>query len=422
MNRPSQDDYGYLASLERSSIFEVVRNFWDLWGGNISTVLLAAIFVKLALLTEIWLAYSLFAVFSIFLIGLAAYAGFSLFLNRCSFEDRFFGSVIFSFIGVSSLAFPAHVASLAFITASIAHLWPICIFLILLWRIKLKRQNVFLLFTIGFLVGNVNIAEGAATTLITLILYIANVEFFRSKWEGRHEKSQNLAPLLVGQIFGLFLIVLAPGFASRLAIVSSTEEDKMGLLHSFFSAFVAFTGAVLTTPAFFFLIVLLFFSLLFGKYKFADLRELVVKYRSLILMLVILFGMLVTGSTFAYASWHQSLGLLFLGSLVSVVLVVELAKVRSFPNESVILNLLTIFLSLVFVFDVVTGIARGSSWDRALDENICKVKIGETKSLVSADLLNPLSKLGFEDIGTWDWMRQDYVRWLETKVNESSCI
>ena len=52
-------------------------------------------------------------------------------------------------------------------------------------------------------------------------------------------------------------------------------------------------------------------------------------------------------------------------------------------------------------------------------KNICFVKSGQTQSLLSADLLNPISKLGFEDINTWAWMHQDYVLWLES--SKKSC-
>jgi len=420
-NRPSQDDYGFLNSLTNSSFLDVAEDYWNGWGGNISTVLVTSLFIKLALVTEIWIAYTLFGFSSSLLIGWAAFAGLSLFKTRLASKDRLFAAFLFSMIGVSNLAFPAHVASLAFVTAAIAHLWPICIYLILLWKLSVKRLNVFFLFILGAFISNANIVEGAAITLTTFVFLCAKSKFLKSSRFNVFPEMQGLSPLLFGQTLGILLILIAPGLSARIDLVSSEARGDTGLFLSFRSAFVAFSGAFLATPMVLFLFAFATALLSFRRIKYFEFYRIVKSARVELSLLGTLFGMLVLGSTFAYASWHQSLGLVFLGSLVSFVLISKLMGIVQTINQRKTYAYLMLFLSGVFVFDVSTGYLRGSNWDKALQNNACAVMSGEKVALVSADLLNPISKLGFEDIGTWGWMRKDYVNWLESSAKLYSC-
>ncbi len=245
------------------------------------------------------------------------------------------------------------------------------------------------------------------------------MEYFHDKWSIFPAKVQNLAPLLVGQVLGLLLIVMAPGFSSRVETVSNNNGDQTHIVRSFLGALVAFSGASLTIPTVLCAIGLLVFFLARGFIKLSDMSTLFKKFLLPLLVFGILFGMLVIGSTFAYASWHQSLGLIFIGSLLAVIVLIELLEIGNRLHNAKMFSFIVFLVSLVFIFDVATGTTRGVIWDRAFNKNICFVKSGQTQSLLSADLLNPISKLGFEDINTWAWMHQDYVLWLES--SKKSC-
>lgn len=420
-NRPSQDDYGFLNSLTNSGFLKVTEDYWNVWGGNISTVLITSVFIKLAIVTEIWIAYALFGVLSSLLIGWAAFAGLSLFKSQLSKEDRLFAALIFSLIGVSNLAFPAHVASLAFVTAAIAHLWPITIFVVLLWKLSIKRLNVLFLFVLGVFISNANIVEGATVAMVTFILLCTKSKFLKHSQFNVFPDMQSLSPILLGQTLGIFLILISPGLSLRIDLVSSGIGSDASLFHSFRSAFVAFTGAFLATPMVLFLFAFVTTLLTLRKISFAEFHRIIKDAKVEFFLLGSLFGMLVLGSTFAYASWHQSLGLVFLGSLMAFILIVRITRVDLISNHKKIYIPLSLFLSLVFIYDVSTGYFRGSSWDFALQNNACAVKMGRTDSLLSANLLNPISKLGFEDIDDWEWMRKDYIHWLESSPNSYTC-
>jgi hypothetical protein len=420
-SRPSQDDYGFLYLLTNYSFFEVTERYWDTWGGNISMALATSAIIKLALVTEIWIAYAFFGLISSLLIGWAAFAGLSIFHSPLTSRDRIFTSILFSLIGLSNLAFPAHLASLAFISAAIAHLWPICLFLILLWRLEVKRQNVLILFVSGLFISNANIVEGATIAVVTFVLLILKNRYFRGKPFSVFPRMQSLIPLLLGQTLGLAFNFMAPGFSARVDVVSANRSDENSLIHSFWSAFVAFTGAIMTTTLVLFLFVFLAISLVLRELQFSDIFNAIRNSIIPMLLFGILFGMLIGGSTIAYASWHQSLGLVFLGSLVAFVFISKLIGAIPGINQRKTYASLILFLSIVFVFDVTTGYSRGSNWDKALQNNACAIKIGEKDKFLSADLVNPISKLGFEDIGTWEWMRKDYINWLESSPNSFSC-
>ena len=420
-NRPSQDDYGFLNSLTNSSFLDVAQDYWNGWGGNLSTVLVTSLFIKLALVTEIWIAYALFGFLSSLLIGWAAFAGLGLFKSLLASKDRLFAAFLFSMIGVSNLAFPAHVASLAFVTAAIAHLWPICIFVVLLWKLSVRRLNVFFLFFLGVLVSNANIVEGATVTLATFVFLCSKSQFLESSRFNVFPKMQSLFPLLLGQTLGILLILIAPGLSSRIDLVSSEAGSDVGLFPSFRSAFVAFTGAFLATPMVLSLFALIAALLTLRKIDYSKFYRIVKGAKVELLLLVSLFGMLVLGSTFAYASWHQSLGFVFLSSLIAFILIIKINRSARGINHKKIYISLTFFLSLVFIFDVSTGYLRGSRWDIALQNNACEIKMERTDALMSADMINPISKLGFEDIAMWEWMRKDYIRWLESTSKSYVC-
>jgi hypothetical protein len=420
-SRPSQDDYGYLNSLQDSSIFSVVESFWNLWGGNLSTILIASVFIKLALISEIWIAYALFGLFSSCLIGWASLAVLSMMRPSMPDHQRLFSALVVALAGVSSLAFPAHLASLAFVTASIAHLWPICIFLILFWRLQKKSRNVLYLFGFGFLVSNLNIAEGVSIAIVTLIAITFHTTNLGRSSGLSFPRTQNLLPLFLGEIAGILTIVLAPGFSRRVEVLDSGYGTDTDFLQSFWNAFVAFSGVIFTSPMFLALCLYFTWALFSRRIKLKIIRKTFSEMFFIFIFLVSLYAMLIVGSTFAYASWHQSLGLIFLISLASLLFIERIREMVEPISQKYIFVFLIPLLVSLFVYDLVMGISRASNWDLALKQNFCSVKINQLDNLAGAELLNPITGLGFEDIESWDWMRQDYIFWLKNSEEKFTC-
>lgn len=417
--RPSQDDYGYLAELVDKNIRDVSLNFWHLWGGNLITVVITSIFLKLALLTHVWIAYTIFGLVSTVLIALSLNAGLSLFCPGMPGNERKFISLVVAMAGISNIAFPAHLASIAFTTAAIAHLWPICLFLILIHTLTGRRLPWIFLIVSGLMLTNPNIAEGSAIFGFTALFVVGEQTNLFKRIKTKLPVTQNLTPLLIGQFIGLCLIIIAPGFSSRVAIVGQGNPQSHNKLHSFRSAAIDFVASIIATPAFLSAVVI-FAIMVFRQQKnfrllYNILKDAVVP----LLFFTSLFLMLIIGSTFAYAAWHQSLGLVFLSTLLSVILIYEV-HLQFNLGRALTVSLL-LFIALVFVFDVVSGIGRGVSWDRAYLHNICAIQAENTQDLIGAELRNPISKLGFEDIETWDWIRSDYIRWLKSTPEKTKC-
>jgi hypothetical protein len=421
MSRPSQDDYGYLHSLQNSSIPEVIANFWNLWGGNVTMVFTSSVFIKLALVSEIWVAFALFGLVSSLIIGLAAFATFSLFNCFSQIEDRLFVSIVFALIGYSNLAFPAHLASLAFTTAAIAHLWPICFFLILCWMLTQKKRSGLFLLLCGALLGNANISEGAAILFITIILIISQSSKLNFNRIVLISELQSLKPLLIGEVFGIITIVVAPGFSSRVKVVSATDQGQFNIFRAFRSAFVAFSGSLITSPIFSLLLLTLGFLFISRKLNLIIFFGVISTQLFLLLFSFGLFFALTLGSTFAYASWHQSLGLILVASLFSIVIIENINKLNLISSRRIVETLLYSLLGALFLFDLFTGVMRGRSWDQAFEQNICSIKESYSSNLRGSELLNPISNLGFEDIETWPWMLQDYRAWLMASEEKYSC-
>jgi hypothetical protein len=94
--------------------------------------------------------------------------------------------------------------------------------------------------------------------------------------------------------------------------------------------------------------------------------------------------------------------------------------VEPISQKYIFVFLIPLLVSL-FVYDLVMGISRASNWDLALKQNFCSVKINQLDNLAGAELLNPITGLGFEDIESWDWMRQDYIFWLKNSEEKFTC-
>jgi hypothetical protein len=414
-SRPVQDDYGYLAGLSKDGLLNQINYFWENWGGNITLVVITSLFIKIALLTSISVAYISLGVISTLLLCLAFYSGFSLFCTKMRQRDRIFSSIFLSQAGYASLAFPAHIASLSFTTAIIAHLWPICIFLIVLWILSVRNVSFILLFFVGFLTSNTNIAEGAAMFLFSLGVLLARKSFLTSALTPR------IAPLVIGQFFGLLLIVLAPGFSARADVVGT--QSKVGLqgLKSFLAALIDFTGSIVATPAFICLIILLALNYLKILRCFSEFLLTLKKSIVLSFLMVLVYIMVIGGATFAYAAWHQSLGLIFLSTLNIYIIFFNIYYVNDFSFPKIVRNSFVFFLVAIFCFDAYSGITRGRQWDSALEANLCSVENSQGAELLGAELLNPITRLGIEDVKSWEWIRTDYISWLMTLDTSPSC-
>jgi hypothetical protein len=89
-----------------------------------------------------------------------------------------------------------------------------------------------------------------------------------------------------------------------------------------------------------------------------------------------------------------------------------------FPSVSIsysfkfvmVLNLVIAIALFARVVD--TSITRKSYWDRAFAINVCLLHQDPAAKLEGAEIIYPPFNLGVEDVNTWEWIRNDYSKWV----------
>jgi hypothetical protein len=177
---------------------------------------------------------------------------------------------------------------------------------------------------------------------------------------------------------------------------------------------VSFTGELITHP-----IWMLF---LLPLPQITHFLPKIMKNRAKVLLLsfLILFGFVVFGSTFGYAAWHQSGGLLVLFTPFLLALTSLLGKrnYRGLLSHKLIFNSMLIMVAILIFGLLLRGLyfqeRRAVEWDRNLVKNYCIQIKGSDEKFLGAEIRYWPLGLGIEDVNRWQWMSDDYAAWLKT--------
>jgi hypothetical protein len=144
------------------------------------------------------------------------------------------------------------------------------------------------------------------------------------------------------------------------------------------------------------------------------------KSRLVLIFFAINFVMLVLGSTFGYAAWHQSSGLIFLLTPASFCLPILFNHTQKFlkglrlTNNPFTLTVVALALAVLLFRGLIVQENRSSQWDSSLVQNYCLAIESEGFPFLGAEIRYWPIGLGIEDVNRWDWMAQEYKSWLRT--------
>jgi hypothetical protein len=419
--RPVADDYTLLKIYSQEGYSSFISYIWSNFGGNITPAVIRAAYLSFSVDASNWYGFMAFAITTSILV-IASYLVLITWLTNRSLRQITISDLLISLL--ASLAFeglftPGLSSAYLFGAAAGVHLWPICIFVLALKFIESRSDKQskltfpgFLMISmfLGFVVGNSALAESSAIFVVLLVITIGlQIKKPRNFGSNIHLA---LRSHLLGVGVGLLTIFIAPGFRNRNNRLGKSDDGLLSLLESFRSSLVSFLGEVLTHPIWL-LAILLVASKKF-LFKIDSSRA-----KILSAFFTITCVMLVLGSTFGYAAWHQSSGLIFL--LTPVVFSSPLSKIRT-PNvlKKFIFRLkyfplaaLALILIGLMTRGVVAQEIRSATWDSNFSQNYCSIMRSANSPLLGAEIRYWPIGLGVEDVNQWDWMARDYVSWLD---------
>ena len=426
--RPVQDDYSYLDIGSNQGFSIYISDFWNSWGGNLSPSLIRIPFYLPSISGNQWWGIVLYS-FLTSLLVLATSMILTTWLRGKSLKEFDFRDLILGVItcvGFEGIFSPGVLAAFVFGPASSTHLIPICSQIIGLWVCTLKNKNgvknfgvLIVLFILGFIAGNCNFAEGImAVITISLLLichYIRGEMIFRLGFSN----VKKMIVFATGTLFGFVTIVLSPGFMNRANTGAGLPSGFKEILIGFRSSFVSFSGDVVTHPAWIALTILI---ILFFK---RELKEEVNSSRvlALIFLTTLCYLSLIIGTAFAYSAWHQSIGLLFLLTPSSLALAYLLMAFENIIVKisfifRVSLGLLALLIPIMIIRVTVLEVKRGIAWDKNLLANYCLIGEADQQKLLGAEVRYPPIGLGIEDVNRWEWMSENYKKWLQSSTFE----
>jgi len=419
--RPVQDDYGYLNLGSNSGFGSYLSNFWLQWGGNLAPSIIRIPFYSPSISGESWIGFGFYSLLTGALILVTSVWITTWLTGRSLGEYNSFDLSIgiLTCIGFEGLFSPGVLSAFVYGSASSTHLLPICLLIVGLGLCTIELKNsllrvfiIFVIFTISLVSGNSNASEGLAGVLVSYSLLITYI-YKRSIYAKLgFQEIGRVVSLSLGISIGFFVIVLSPGFRNRANLGSGLPDGIQEFAVRFRSSFVSFSAEVVTHPVW--ILVLLVTTLFLRKNML-----LIVWERSLALILVTfsVYCSLILGATFAYAAWHQSVGLLFLltpaGVALARITITDLTVLswRRMIEKYLVISLALLTLALVSRVTVLE-FHQATKWDANLIKNYCLLKQDDHAMLLGSEVRYPPIGLGIEDVNTWAWMRDDYSKWV----------
>lgn len=413
--RPIQDDYFILGAVSTGSINELLSSTWKLQGGNLVPYAFSALAAKYTAVSLSYWLQTCFLVVTVILIIILSLQ----FLGWLGVIDRKTKILLPLLLILSFEGFftPLQIAAYSWAQTSLAHLWPVLLTFIVIFSVENPRNKAFFCLLSGLAVGNSNSAE-AVWSIFSVSLFI-RFFFWMPETSSKRSAMIKLVNFLVGAIFGLVLMIVAPGFWNRANTSVGFPSSFNELTARFLKSLSAFGFDLLTHP---FLFLTFFVSICYLGASSKTLINFENKLKFLLVSSVALFGLLVLGTTAGYPAWHQSLGLFPVFSLSAFLLGIRYESVLSGLKPRFLAVVLTIVVVLGSAISLRTSLAvaqRAGSWDIDFQRNYCLVINSEYINidqlpLSGPEIIYPLFNKGIEDIQSWEWMRIGYIKWLKS--------
>lgn len=416
--RPIQDDYYNLQSVQQSGVLGYMQAVWLNHGGNMVQFLIHCIVILPTTQSFTFWNLGLFFLLTQLLCFWSLRIVLQWLLPNSS-RSLLLWIPLLSLAGFEGLFVPGFLGTFGFSLASLAHLWPVMAFLIGLIALRPFLGSWIVAFILGLVAGNSNLGESAFAIGALFFLSFANWRDTSIAARIGLRIDRNYFFLTAGTILGTIGIAAAPGFWLR-------ASDQVGLPGSFTEffmrfakSFASFTADAFTHPMIW---VFFFLGVIYSAKVKADLSgNFTLRLRVIALGSGLIWMALIFGSTFAYPSWHQSMGmylLLFPTSFAAGLSVNNQILKRAAAS---LLALTSLVMLLIFLRVGVLGVARSQAWDQNLTQNICALKANPAAELRGAEIRYPPFGLGVEDVNTWKWMRDKYVGWVDAIPNNIDC-
>lgn len=419
--RPIQDDYFILGAVSTDSIFSLLTSVWGQQGGNLVPYAFSAWAASFTSTSLTYWPQKAFLVGTVILILLLS----SLLVKWLGIADRRLKIaltmlLLLSFEGIFT---PLQIAAYSWAQTSLTHLWPILITLIVLFSFEKTKFTIPLYFLAGVVVGNSNIAE-SLWGIFSVFLYAAVFMKF-----GRpfliNSRILKLFGFIVGAVIGFCFIIIAPGFWNRANVSVGFPSSLEELIERFAKSLGAFGFDIISHPY-------LFMALLIGCLTLGGIAPVIQDLERKLLFLgvssILLFVLLVVGTTAGYPAWHQSLGLFPILTLAMFLLGVKVRlRIRS-HGVLIAKVLFSTLLVLCLTITLRTSMAvsqRATSWNSDFQRNYCLIinnleKSSNELELSGPEIIYPLFRKGIEDIHSWDWMKSGYIKWVESGKIQST--
>ena len=409
--RPIQDDYFILAAVSQQKFSTLIQSVWELQGGNVFPYAVNGLLLESSKGSVDFLASKIFLFLTAAIVVLVA----CVFIKWLGIRNRY---LIITYISISLLGFegifsPLQIAAFSWHQTSVTHLWPIAL-TILAWEFAGSRKFAGVsLFFCGLVVGNSNSAE-ALWSIVTTLLYVKT--FLRDDEVASKVKKDRLRFFFFGSVLGFTLTLTAPGFWNRANHSVGMPDSIADFGFRLAKSTGAFGFDILTHPYLWLAFLIGFFCK--SNIDLVSIFHLRQKRRFLVRSSLLLYILLVFGTTVGYPAWHQPLGLYIV--LLPTMFIVGATSDARFLKKT--LGPLKIFFYITVIFCLslsvrssISVLNRAQQWDSAYHSNICLIHQGDTRMLKGAEMVYPVFQKGIEDIESWAWMKQSYVTWINSQ-------
>jgi hypothetical protein len=416
--RPIQDDYFNLQSVQQMGVFGYLEDVWLSHGGNMIQFLIHCLVILPTTQSFVFWNLGVFFLLTQLLCFWSLRIVLKWFLPNSS-RSLLFWIPLISLAGFEGLFVPGFLGTFGFSLATLAHLWPVMALLTGLLALRRFPGSWIVAFLLGLVAGNSNLGESAFAIGALFFLFIGNLRYTDFANRIGIEINRNYFFLSVGTILGSIGIIVSPGFWLRASDQVGLPNSLPEFLFRFAKSFASFTADALTHPMIW---VFFFLGVIYAAQNVTDLSaHFTLRLRVVALGSGLIWLALVLGSTLAYPSWHQSMGMYLLLFPTSFAAGLSVNNQHLKKAAFGLLALSSLVMLLTFVRIGVLGISRSQAWDQNLIHNICTLKVNPAAELRGAEIRYPPFGLGVEDVNTWTWMRDKYVGWVDAIPNNIDC-
>jgi hypothetical protein len=408
-----------LFSIQQSGLFGMLRDTWFNHGGNMVQFLIHGLILIPTTNDFTFYNLAIFFVISQLLVFFTV-RRILWWLFQGKFQSYCNWVSILAVAGFEGLFVPGFLGTFGFSLASLAHLWPVMAFCFGL--IGLKRNNFVsysFAIVLGLIAGNSNLSESVFACLVLSIIYTLRLTKRGLGYTSEFVNGINFHLFSFFTVIGTLGIALAPGLWNRATDQVGLPSTPVEFFTRFLKSFSSFTADLFTHP----MVWVVFFlgAIIAHSIELEFDSQMAQRMRLVVIGSVLLWATLILGSTFAYPSWHQSMGLYVLVFPAAFILGLALGKMVNLIQLKTLFVISSLVMVVIFARIGVMGIERSRDWDRNLILNMCALKVDETSQLLGAELVYKPFGLGVEDVNTWEWMRSAYSKWVLNIPKKVDC-